>query len=415
MRGLFRAVTTQQEPPLNILNQKTEQVAPDRLLPHPRNPNVGRTDVIQASIEELGFYGAIVAQQSTRHILVGHHRHQAAVQAGAEKVPVIWVDVSDAVALKILLVDNRTAELGQRDEEAVAALLQEMLDSGDGLIGTGYDTDDLDQLLASLQGDVLPPVDDDEPASASELEVAQEKWAVQPGDIWEISSLSTPGRSHRVLCGDGLAPGAFDQLLQGDSPDVIHCDPPYGISIVNTGGQIGSGQVYRPVIGDDSTDTAVRAYQLTSERFPKAVHVWWGGNYYADHLPPSMGWLVWDKQNDGLSFADVELAWTNQHRAARMFRHLWSGGARGSETDERRIHPTQKPIALGVWVLEQLAAPGSIVLDLFLGSGMSLLAAEQHGSVCFAAEIEPLYVAGVLERAARRGLSCTRQTPVKFR
>ncbi|GAA3995322.1 hypothetical protein GCM10022631_01900 [Deinococcus rubellus] len=74
---------------MKILNQKTEQVSPDRLLPHPRNPNVGRTDVIQASIEELGFYGAIVAQQSTRHILVGHHRHQAAVQAGAEKVPVI--------------------------------------------------------------------------------------------------------------------------------------------------------------------------------------------------------------------------------------------------------------------------------------------------------------------------------------
>ncbi|GAA3995316.1 hypothetical protein GCM10022631_01890 [Deinococcus rubellus] len=240
------------------------------------------------------------------------------------------------MALKILLVDNRTAELGQRDEEAVAALLQEMLGSGDGLIGTGYDAGDLDQLLASLQGDAPPLVDDEEPASATELEVAQEKWTVQPGDIWEISSSSVPGRSHRVLCGDGLVPGALESLLQGAQPDVIHCDPPYGISIVNTGGQIGSGQVYRPVIGDDSTNTAVRAYQLTAERFPKALHVWWGGNYYADHLPPSMGWLVWDKQNDGLSFADVELAWTNQHRAARMFRHMWSGGARASETDERR-------------------------------------------------------------------------------
>ncbi|GAA3995309.1 hypothetical protein GCM10022631_01880 [Deinococcus rubellus] len=64
---------------------------------------------------------------------------------------------------------------------------------------------------------------------------------------------------------------------------------------------------------------------------------------------------------------------------------------------------------MGVWVLEQLATPGAVVLDLFLGSGMTLLAAEQQRSVCYAAEIEPLYVAGVLERAARRGLSCTRQ------
>lgn len=138
---------------MKILNQKTEQVPPERLLPHPRNPNVGRVDVIQSSIEELGFYGAIVAQKSTGYILVGHHRHQAAVLAGAQKVPVTWVDVSDAVALKILLVDNRSAELGQRDEEALGALLQDILDSGDSLSGTGYDDADLQTLLGDLQGD----------------------------------------------------------------------------------------------------------------------------------------------------------------------------------------------------------------------------------------------------------------------
>lgn len=395
---------------MQIINHAQELVAVADLRPHPRNPNTGNVEAIQASIEENGFYGAVIAQRSTGHILVGHHRYQAAVQSGAQQVPVIWVDVDDTRALKILLADNRTAELATRDEEALAQLLQELAaDDPAGLIGTGYDADDLDTLLADLADDAPAENDgEDTPARLAELAAAQAKWNVQPGDLWLIESATRPGQHHRILCADGTDPATLDHLIGWVTIDVIHCDPPYGIKIVDGKGMIGSSDGYLPVQGDDSTDVAARAYRLAVTRYPKAVQIWWGGNYYADLLPPSMGWLVWDKQNDGMSFADVELAWTNQHRAARMFRHLWSGGARASETDERRIHPTQKPIALGVWVLELLAEPGMNVLDFCLGSGMTLLAAEQHGSTCYATEIEPRYVSAVLERAERRGLSCTR-------
>jgi len=139
---------------MQIINQKHEQVAVSRLQAHPKNPNVGNVEAIQASIGENGWYGAIIAQKSTGHILVGHHRFRAAMQAGAEKVPVFWVDVDDTRALKILLADNKTAELASRDDELLAEVLAELAGTDDGLTGSGYDSSDLDTLLARTSDDL---------------------------------------------------------------------------------------------------------------------------------------------------------------------------------------------------------------------------------------------------------------------
>lgn len=153
---------------------------------------------------------------------------------------------------------------------------------------------------------------------------------------------------------------------------------------------------YAPVIGDESTATAIRAATQYLSAYPQAVHVWWGGNYYADHLPASTCWLVWDKETTG-HFADCELAWTNQPRAARLFRHRWNGMLRASE-HERRWHPTQKPAALMAWVYEALGEEHDVVLDPFLGSGPTLIAAEQRGQTLYGIERSPDYISIALER-----------------
>jgi len=157
------------------------------------------------------------------------------------------------------------------------------------------------------------------------------------------------------------------------------------------------------VIGDDSTDTAIVSSGMLLAEYPKAVHVWWGGNYYANALPPSSCWLVWDKETTG-NFADCELAWTNQKRAARLFRHQWNGMLRESERG-RRVHPTQKPVALAVWAFGLLGEEGDVILDPFCGSGMSIAAAEQTGRVVRAMEKSEDYVAVALERMADMGLA----------
>jgi site-specific DNA-methyltransferase (adenine-specific)/modification methylase len=161
---------------------------------------------------------------------------------------------------------------------------------------------------------------------------------------------------------------------------------------------------YMPVTNDDTTETAIAAYRLLASLFPSAAQVWWGGNYYANELPPSPCWLVWDKENTG-NFADCELAWTNQKTAVRIFRHQWNGMLRDSER-ERRIHPTQKPAALAAWCFDKYTEPAALILDPFCGGGMTVAGAEQSGRRVYAVEMETHYIACVLERMSGMGLEC---------
>lgn len=134
---------------MNIINADTKLEPIEKLLVHPRNPRRGDIGAIYESIRENGFYGAVVAQKSTGYILAGNHRYQAAQQAGAQKIPVIWVDVDDERAIKILLADNRTNDLATYDDNVLTELLQELA-GGPGLDGTGFDNDALDELLNEL-------------------------------------------------------------------------------------------------------------------------------------------------------------------------------------------------------------------------------------------------------------------------
>lgn len=148
---------------MQIVEQQYELVALDALHLHPRNVNQGDIGAIHGSIAHNGFYGAVIAQRSTGRILAGNHRYQAATQSKAETIPVIWVDVDDEAALRILLADNRTTRLGHDDPAALAELLQEIQADTGTLDGTGYDGDALDQLLKDLEGnkEAEPPEDFD--------------------------------------------------------------------------------------------------------------------------------------------------------------------------------------------------------------------------------------------------------------
>lgn len=128
-----------------IVNKQSKQVPVGDLKSHPDNPRKGNIDALAESIRINGFYGAIVVQQSTGYILVGNHRWQAAKAVGLKKVPVIYVDVDDEGARKILLADNRTSDMSTYDESALVKLLSSI-----DLAGTGYDESDLDDIIARL-------------------------------------------------------------------------------------------------------------------------------------------------------------------------------------------------------------------------------------------------------------------------
>lgn len=218
----------------------------------------------------------------------------------------------------------------------------------------------------------------------------------QLGDLWQLGK-------HRLLVGDSTDPATLTAFLVGVTPTMIWADPPYGISIVKVSGSIGSGNMipagkYAPVVGDNSPTTAIAAYSLIADLYPAARHIWWGGNHYANMLPPSSCWIVWDKQNTGTDFADAELAWCSSKTAVRIFHHMWNGLMKASERGERRVHPTQKPVALAEWAFEFYGTPSDVVFDPFLGSGMSLIAAERTGRTCYGCEISPAYGDVILRR-----------------
>jgi len=183
--------------------------------------------------------------------------------------------------------------------------------------------------------------------------------------------------------------------LMRDTPDgffdLAIVDPPYGIGMDGNANWSGSKHAVKAWDSEPPSPE----YFAELQRVAKKAIVW-GANHFIERLPVNSScWIVWDKKNDGFSFADAELAWTNLDTAVRCFRY-----ARGQDTDER-IHPTQKPVALYRWLLERYAKPGQRILDTHLGSGSIAIACHYFGAHLTATEIDPDYFAAAVERIQR--------------
>lgn len=136
-----------------ILDQTFEMRDLSTVTLHPRNPNKGDIDEIEKSIKTNGFWGTIVVQKSTGHVLIGNHRVAVARESGMPQLPAMIVDVDDVMALRILAGDNRLTRLGVDDDEILAEILVELAMAPQGLEGTGYDEADLDAILAAAEKD----------------------------------------------------------------------------------------------------------------------------------------------------------------------------------------------------------------------------------------------------------------------
>ena len=228
-----------------------------------------------------------------------------------------------------------------------------------------------------------------------------------PGAIFALDG-------HRLMCGDATDPAAYDALLKAagvEKVDLALTDPPYGIDVVKKkerdregigGSCIAPNKHYAKVEGDESTDTARKAWDAFKD-LAKELAIF-GGNYFTDFLPPSRCWIVWDKVNGESDFADVELAWASIDKSARLFRHVWHGMTReGDRAAEgiNRLHPTQKPVGLLTAIVEKLFPDAQTILDPFGGSGSTLIAADRLGKRCFMMELSVDYVDVILARWER--------------
>ena len=177
-----------------IMDLQTVYADPRSITPHPRNPRVGNVGMIIESITENGLYRPIYVQRSTGYVLAGNHTLQALLQMGRESVPVIMLDVDDETALRILLVDNRSSELGSYNDDR----LIEILESLDSFAGTGWTPDDLEALIGS-------PVEEIEDALSAESRMGDLQFRVivdcndEDDQARLIATLETEGRACRPL------------------------------------------------------------------------------------------------------------------------------------------------------------------------------------------------------------------------
>lgn len=165
--------------------------------------------------------------------------------------------------------------------------------------------------------------------------------------------------------------------------DAVLTDPPYGINADVHAGPASSGWTQWEGGGWDAQRPDVGLIKVISEM--GRVVVIWGGNYFTDILPPTMQWLVWDKGQRNFSLADCEFAWSSQQRAARIFTY-----SRAEALRDGKQHPTQKPVALMAWCIEQMRKSDTI-LDPFMGSGTTGVAAIQLGRKFIGIERDPRY------------------------
>jgi DNA modification methylase len=377
---------------LKYAEQEYAQASVKDLRPHPKNPRQGDVGAIHESIEANGFYGAIVAQRGTGYILAGNHRYKAAVQSGAKQVPVIWLDVDEATATRVLLADNRTNDRASYDNAALAEILAELA-AGPGLEGTGYDGDDLDALIADLGGEPkkklsgdLDQVPDDAPARC------------KPGDLWLLGE-------HRLLCGDSTKPEDVARLMGGAKADACVTDPPFAIMGSSTGAKNDPSLIrpfFRMFWKAIKSTGAFDVYMFCDWRSFPTIH------NEAD------GWdikdvIVWDKKSGGLGNP-----YRRRHEFIVFARPAISdkkmmgrtvGGVSITDDDvwpcERvsdKEHNAQKPVPIVSRCIENSTSLHGVVFEPCGGSGTTLIACEQLGRKCYGMEISPQYCDVIVKR-----------------
>jgi DNA modification methylase len=376
---------------------KTEQVSISEVKPNPNNPRIIKDDKFAKLVQSIKDFPKMleirpIVVNSDMIVLGGNMRLKACKEAGLKKVHIIKADdLTEEQQREFIIKDNVSG--GEWDWEQLA---------------NRWDVEQLD-----AWGLDVPDF------AVEELEAVEDDFDEEPpinpitvlGDLYEIGE-------HRLLCGDSTDSDQVAKLMNGQKAELVFTDPPYGISHSGKGIKGNAKENdFGEILGDNDVTVAIDAFNLCQSLFSDATMIFWGANYYSSCLPNGFGWLVWDKQREGDTFSGAELAFVNKGVKVDVFRHQWHGMIKGSEMGEKRVHPTQKPIALVEWSFTNYKA-GDNILDLFLGSGSTMVASHQLKRKCYGMELDPKYADVIVKRmikldptlsVKRNGVDCKQE------
>lgn len=355
-----------------------------------KNPRAIKSDKFQELKNRINKYGQFKPVITTidGEVIGGNMRLRAMKDLGIQD---IWVSVvepkTEAEKIEIALADNE--EMGYYQEDQLAELISSYkdeikLDSFSIHLGDGVNLDDL---LNKYQPEEV--VEDEAP------EVEEEA-------ISELGAIYKLGK-HRLMCGDSTNIEQVEQLMDGNKADMVFTDPPYGMNLDTDYSKLPStkkegNKKYNKIIGDNQQFNYQNFKWIKCEE-----QIWFGANYYAKTLDDTGSWLVWDKRVedkfDKMFGSGFELAWSKKPHKQKIYRH--NNTLFGGDTEARgKEHPTQKPTKLIVEILNDLGKHIKI-MDLFGGSGSTLIACEQTDRQCYMMELDPRYVDVIRKRYAK--------------
>jgi DNA modification methylase len=373
------------------------------LRPYPGNPRRGDVEAIKQSLVCNGQYRPIVVNRRTMEVLAGNQTLLAASELGWVQMSVTFVDADEELATRIVLVDNRTNDLAGYDEAALAELLSELPELG----GTGYDEAALSRLLDEVMPVELPGVEEEVPPRPRSP-------SSRRGDLYRLGA-------HRLVCGDATSAADYELLLEGERPQLLWTDPPFGVSY------IGKTKRKLRIEGDRASGLAAllgAAFGCADEALaPGAAlyvaHPAGPGGLIFGSCFVGQGWqlrqtLVWVKDAFVLGRSDYHYRHEpilygfkpDGGRLGRGGRGWYGGNAQHSVLElarprASREHPTMKPPELIAVGLRNSSRREGRVLDPFAGSGSTLVAAEALGRQARLIELDPGYCDVIVERFER--------------
>lgn len=375
----------------------------DDLIPYVNNTRTHTEEQINqvaSSIKEFGFTNPVLID-SDGGIIAGHCRTLAGKKLKLKEIPCIELNnLTEAQKKAYIIADNKIALNAGWNEELLKIELESLQELDFDLDLLGFEDEELNKLLDSLNEN--EEIEEDE---APEVDETKEPYS-KLGDIWLL------GR-HRLMCGDSTDKETVEKLMDGKKADMVFTDPPYGMFLNADYSDMdrkfkGSkgGNKYDNVKGDHE-DFNPNLINTVFENFNYCKEIFlWGADYFSDLLPKKNdgSWVVWDKRldesADKMYGSTFELCWSKARHKRMIARIKWAGiFGMEKEHDKKRCHPTQKPVELIKWFFDYYSLKDKKnVVDLYGGSGSTLICGEKCDKNVFTMELDEKYVDVIVKR-----------------
>lgn len=406
-------------------NLEVNKIYIKNINPNKENPRQIHDDNINKltnSLNEFGLVEPIIINTKTNEIIGGHQRYKILLDEynSTSKNKELFIlnlgDISwvfSETDLKIRSKDHETAlnitlnndmAMGVYDESILYDITSDLQEKG-LLSLTQFEDSDLEELeikLKTLEDDSEEDIDVVEDEFSLEDEIESK---VNNNDLWKLGN-------HYLLCDDSTKKENIQKLISDNNIDMILTDPPYGMNLntdyTHMGNSINhnaSCKNHRKVLGDND-DFSDELIKTIFNNFIDVPEIFlFGADYYAELIPERKkgSWFVWDKRKGVEDVywqtSEFELIWSKEKHHRQILRHLWFGFAgRQYEDVQKSIHPTQKPIKLLSDILKKFSNENDNIIDLYGGSGSTLIACEQLKRNCFMMELDPYYCDIIISR-----------------